>query len=234
MPNLTFETVHALDLGFEKPIPAKNILPKWWKDADTYFDGKQEYVLNEHGFGFNNTFKKCFPLLDTLTAGYVVKLHTDVAFFYRDGEQLAGWSSHFRPVENWDPNVSNGFNVPSQYYSEVYKWVAQWYFKTPPGYSCLITHPYGYEDLPFRSITGIVDTDKLETDINTPFLMNKDFEGTIPAGTPLYQIIPFKREEWTHDFRKIDPTEKEKRYEKWARSFTGSYQKHFRSRKSFK
>jgi hypothetical protein len=32
--------------------------------------------------------------------------------------------------------------------------------------------------------------------VNFPFFIRKDFEGIIPAGTPIAQAIPFKRTDW--------------------------------------
>ena len=31
---------------------------------------------------------------------------------------------------------------------------------------------------------------------NLPFFLKSGFEGIIPAGTPIYQILPYKREDW--------------------------------------
>jgi hypothetical protein len=46
-------------------------------------------------------------------------------------------------------------------------------------------------------LPGIVDTDTYTANINFPFVLNNpEFEGTILAGTPIAQIIPFKRETW--------------------------------------
>ena len=35
--------------------------------------------------------------------------------------------------------------------------------------------------------------------------MKRNFIGTIPKGTPLFQIVPIKRDEWTH---KLDYSDK--------------------------
>jgi hypothetical protein len=48
----------------------------------------------------------------------------------------------------------------------------------------------------------VVDTDKHPIVINFPFVINKDFSGIIPAGTPIIQAIPFKRDTW--DSKVID------------------------------
>jgi hypothetical protein len=52
-----------------------------------------------------------------------------------------------------------------------------------------------------KILEGVVDADSYTTPINFPFnLKDNTFEGMIPAGTPLAQIIPFKRESWQLDF----------------------------------
>ena len=44
-----------------------------------------------------------------------------------------------------------------------------WTIETPPGYSMLITHPFNRPDLPFTTLTGLVDCDRYsETFINFP------------------------------------------------------------------
>jgi hypothetical protein len=68
--------------------------------------------------------------------------------------------------------------------------------QTPKGYSLLVGHPLNRLDLPFFTLSGVVDADGVLTDGNLPFLLRKGFEGLIPAGTPFAQLIPIKREEW--------------------------------------
>jgi hypothetical protein len=60
-------------------------------------------------------------------------------------------------------------------------------------------------DLPFIDTTGIVDSDKVHLLGTFPFFILKDWEGTIPAGTPYMQILPFKREDWDHEISIVDP-----------------------------
>ena len=50
----------------------------------------------------------------------------------------------------------------------------------------------------FTILEGLVDTDKYTSPVNFPFTLNNlDFEGLIPAGTPVAQVIPIKREGWS-------------------------------------
>ena len=81
-----------------------------------------------------------------------------------------------------------------------YKFLNPFIIKTPPGYSCLFLSPMNNRDDRFEIIPGIVDTDTFEYEINFPFVINGDkyetLETVIERGTPIAQIIPFKRESW--------------------------------------
>jgi len=53
-------------------------------------------------------------------------------------------------------------------------------------------------NLPFITTTGIMDTDKWGIWGNQPFALQSGWEGVIPAGTPIIQVFPFKRDDWKH------------------------------------
>jgi len=69
-----------------------------------------------------------------------------------------------------------------------------WSIKTKLGYSTLFVQPFHRESV-FTILPGIVDTDTYIAPINFPMVINDPkFEGLIPKGTPIVQIIPFKRD----------------------------------------
>ena len=80
-----------------------------------------------------------------------------------------------------------------------------WAIETPPGYSLLVTHPVNRYDLPFTTLTGLVDTDLYKNDfINFPARWRDGgFNGVLPKGTPVAQCLPVKRELWTPHFGTI-------------------------------
>jgi hypothetical protein len=80
-----------------------------------------------------------------------------------------------------------------------------WQVITPSGYSLWITHPSQRYDLPFTTVTGFVDTDKFPNRLFLPFFLKDNFEGLIPEGTPIAQIIPIKREVWESEKSDYDP-----------------------------
>ena len=62
--------------------------------------------------------------------------------------------------------------------------------KLPKDYSLLFLSPINRFDLPFLSITGIVDCDMYTGTVHFPFFIKNSFTGIIEKGTPIVQIIP--------------------------------------------
>jgi hypothetical protein len=89
-------------------------------------------------------------------------------------------------------------------------------------------------DLPFTTMSGIADTDKHPLGAgNMPFFLKEDFEGFIPKGTPLFQVFPFKRDNWVSQ---EDPATYDKAItaSKKARSMaTGYYRKYVWVKKKY-
>jgi len=63
----------------------------------------------------------------------------------------------------------------------------------------LFTHPVNRTDLPFTTLTGLVDCDNFhDTPLNFPARWHDaGFNGVLPKGTPVAQCLPVKREYWT-------------------------------------
>lgn len=181
MKKIKFQTVSA-EIDIPKPIPASKMVPNWYRTMD----GVQELILS---------VKKCVPFLDAFTSGYVITLPVDVTWD-KEHQEFRVPHSNLNIVSKHHDSQINGLEVPPGFSSTPHKWTSQWHIKTPRGYSCLFIHPLNRPELPFYSFTGVVDTDKHPLVVNLPFLLREDFEGVIPAGTPLIQVIPFKREDW--------------------------------------
>jgi hypothetical protein len=63
----------------------------------------------------------------------------------------------------------------------------------------MFTHPANRPDLPFTTVTGLVDCDRYhENWVHFPaHWHDTNFSGVLPKGTPIAQCIPVKRENWT-------------------------------------
>ena len=207
--DVTVEYIH--------PQPASKFIPEWFRRLPGVNNGIE-------------TIKKCMPFLDTLTTGYVIVLASDVYYDKNGFQQL----SESPQLTNHDKSQIETLELPKEYDEIPYKWINFFVTKTPKGYSTMFTHPLNRVDLPFYSITGIVETDKFPIPVNFPFFMKKDFEGIIPAGTPIIQAIPIKRDNW-----KSTVEDKKPYKEPWFVSIMhnppfGFYKKNFWQRKSYK
>jgi hypothetical protein len=222
-------------LGTDKesysPVLASKFLPKWYKDLESYIGGKKA----PEATGSNpSTIKRCIPVFDAITAGYLIVSPADVYISQKDGFPLYQWANHgliqFHPVEQ-APNHPNRNGHILSYP----KWINPWSIKTPKGYSCLFTAPK-HRDNVFTILDGIVDTDTYSAPVNFPFVLNDiTFEGLIPAGTPIAQVIPFKRDSFELEIGNIiDFENQHKTANKLMTKFFDSYKTQFWTKKEYK
>jgi len=186
---IKFTDTSGADL--EQPKPASKLIPDWFKNMDSYVNKEKKPI----GDGTTTaTIKKCMPVFDAITAGYIIETPADVWVSKKEGTQWFEWSDFglitFHPIEQ-APNhpAQNSFPYP--------KWINPWSIATPKGYSTLFVQPF-HRDSIFSIFPGIVDTDTYTAPINFPFTVNDpNFEGLIPKGTAIAQLIPIKRDSWT-------------------------------------
>ena len=183
---LTKDLVNCLP----KPFPAK--VPDWLHTLSRYTNKEPEVL--EKGF-IPSTIKNSQPVLDSMTAGYHIPLPCDVwVDNYGENSISFQWSlDTIHLVSQNNPDSVKGMPIPNGYYSHNFKWLNPWIVRTPPGYSCIFQHPAYHLDLPFLCSPVIVDTDEYPTAVNLSFFLKHGFNGLISNGTPMIQVIPFKR-----------------------------------------
>jgi hypothetical protein len=167
--------------------PMLNAVPTWYKEIPR----EVMTVMGEHP-----SVKHCIPFLDALTVGYYIGLGQDVYIEQTDNGPSARYSGNTTPVNNRPPGATGKMPAPEGYDEEHLIWVTQAAVKIPEGYSAIYTHPLNRFDLPFITLSGVADGEFVVHGGNVPFHIKKGFEGLIPKGTPIIQIIPFLREDW--------------------------------------
>jgi len=185
------------------PVPAKKELPSWYKSMNSFYETQDESQLKFIGPHGVPTIKKCMPVFDSISSGYLIKLTTDVVVFnhYSDSNPWYRWSNYDAGVSFHDHEQLKGHPMLESQPGEapIAKFQNVWGIKTPPGYSCWVKNP-AHRDLDFTILEGVVDTDHLNMPIEFPFLLkDPEWRGLIPAGTPIAQIIPFKRDSFVHN-----------------------------------
>lgn len=179
---------------YELPKPAKLYIPDWYKKIPSYFNGTKFQWRN---FSDNKTLKHCLPFIDAFQTGYIVELQQDinVEVDIITGEPQIFWGADPHPIVYREKKYES-VPAPAGHSPEEFTWVFRYSLKLPKGYSMLMAHPLNRFDLPFTTLSGIHDTDGGLHQGKVPFFIKSDFEGVIPAGTPIIQLIPIKRQSW--------------------------------------
>jgi hypothetical protein len=218
-----------------KPFPASQAIPQWWKDASPYIksennpDGKK-IIVSDHES--NASFKKCTPMLDMLSSGYIVPLWADVQVTIQEqGPQLT-WRVH---KQVFDIHYGQEVETPDGYQKTQFKFLNQWVPKLPKGFSALIIPCPGYPNNIFRPISGVIDYDKTTHPLYPPVYLKNDFEGIVEKGTPMFQIIPFKRNNWSSKFSFLEDGQELINLDRDVKAtLVNNYVKNFWEKKTYK
>ena len=209
------------------PRPAFKEIPEWFRNLAPF---RKDLPVNQ-----NSSAKRCVPLLDAMTAGYILPLPLDVVVYHEGGKLRYQWAHGpeigFQTL--WQ--VGDHKRVTDEY-EAVPKFPNPWAVETPRGYSCLYVPPLNADDNVFDIFSAVVDTDTYNQQGTLPFLLrDPNWEGLIPAGTPMAQVIPFRRDSYRmvigdDNHRHLG----ELQYHKLRSVFRDGYRKMFWSPKSYK
>jgi hypothetical protein len=208
----------------------QSIVPQWYKDAPRYLGG--ELKVYPHN---TKAVKTCMVFFDAMTAGYYIPLPADVKVTNNDGMGFRmEWmieSASLGTTRN--PGYSEHVPVPAGHHPETWVWHVQTAWKLPEGYSAILAHPFNRFDLPFTTLTGIVDGGWEMYRGSVPFHFKEGFEGVIKKGTPILQVIPFKNEAWKAELTPGIAAEAEKNVHKQRTWLEGWYKHNIWQRKSY-
>lgn len=220
--------------------PATFFMPEWYKKMSRHVNTSQklDYIVgNNQKLKNNMTIKACPPILDYVTSGYIMPLYcdlfvenadTDYPFFHwmMDNDVMSMHNISQVEGANFCPKGSNRL---------IFKLNSPHWIVTPKGYSCFFFTPRYCETYGIEILPAIVDTDTYHH-VNFPFVYNlqQEKELLIQKGTPMVQIVPFKREEWQHT-QSVIPQDQRRRFDSLIRSSLGKlYRKINWNKKVFK
>ena len=225
------EFTNVLGIDFFPPKPAVKAIPDWYKDTPEYVNGLGKKY--DKSANTPSTIKKCIPILDEMTSGYILYTQVDLQVTQENGLPYFVWPSQdalsFHPISQ-APLHPAGNETPYP------KWNNPYGIKTPPGYSSLFLPPMHNPNKIFTILEGLVDTDKYLAPVNFPFVLNNvKWEGIIEAGTPMAQVIPIKRDSWEHTIGLQKEREEQNMITfKLKTILFNSYKKQFWSRKEYR
>lgn len=208
--------VPRVEGAIDPPVKASKAIPEWIK-----------VIPNEQ----NNfpTAKRCLPLIEACSEGYVWKTHCDIEFEVAENEKGTYLSLNFYSginhfaFDQGQPIIGkhgdDQINVDKQPLKEkirlhgdnpwrqVYKFNNLFVVQTPKGYSCRFKSLSNSFNIPIQLFEGVVETDHYYGCVNFPFRYTgpkTPHKYLLKKGTPLIQIIPFKREKWESEVGTAD------------------------------
>jgi hypothetical protein len=193
--NVVFRCDPALRETLPRPVPALQALPDWLREMPG------AAFSDLHGREVR-TVKQCPPFVDAMRHGFVMRLPCDVSV----AEGRFSWDWDLPPLAGEaQPRSPLSFHAPAQVAGSPFaeregraliKFNSFWTIELEPGYSLFATHPVNRPDLPFRTLTGMVDSDRFHAvGVLFPAVWtNASFVGVLPAGTPVAQCFPVSRE----------------------------------------
>lgn len=209
------------------PSPSSKGLPSWYRDYSR---------VDDRGY---HTWKACPALYDNLTSGYFLYTPCDIEFFINDHGIIDAKVLDKRYIDFIQKRGPiDGFISPVGHYPNQFSWYPDWSATVPKGYSISYTSPSNRFDLPFISMSGVVDNDQINTPSPIPFFIQKDWVGVLPSGTPFMQLHPFKREDWQSEL--VEQTNEEIYFrnnansEKFSKPGGGVYYRDVRDKRKYK
>jgi hypothetical protein len=230
---MIFRCDPALSDHLPRPVAARGALPDWLRamPAKAHSD--------IHGRDIR-TVKQCPPFIDAMAYGVMILLPCDVTV--ERGSFSWAWDIP-EPATPGHPRAPLSFHVAAQFPDAPFaregqaaiKFNSFWTIELEPGWSLFATHPVNRDDLPFRLISGLVDSDRFhDGGINFPAIWTQpDFSGVLPKGTPVAQCFAVPRAAPQLAFECFDDGHKEAYTKTVAEVLAspGVYRKRFRARR---
>lgn len=203
---------HDLEMlkSFPTPISANDDIPKWWLDGESFLNKNDYSAIVKNKEDRIAGMKGCMPFLDAVSSGYLIRLWRSVEISWENDSLVIkqvvkdkngiwvedDFEDPYKCIGVRNGDLGHTMPRPAGYHFSHLAWACPWGMRTPKNWSVIITHPMNRYELPFITLSGIVETDKFSANGNLPFFIKNGWSGVIEAGTPIAQVIPVKRSSW--------------------------------------
>ena len=223
---------------FDKPIPASQKIPSWYKSFPMTTNQRPPELSTEVNQN-NLTIKACAPFLDSIVSGYIFTTPCDIQIKKeKNGEVFFNWLVGVDGLVSGHPKEQAPELMAPQSTINPMKWSPGWRVITPKGYSTLFVHPLNRIDLPFYTLSGVVETDSYGLPTEFPFVfqdkaMKSEEVLILEKGTPIIQAIPFKRNHWSSGYQQFSELNHAKENFLLRSNLFKSYKKQFWKKKTY-
>lgn len=182
-------------------------------------------------------YATCPGMWDMARDGYIVRLWSDVTIKANSQGVIVKVDGKDQVINycKFDETVVEGLvHYRGSVKHNAGKIVSPWSITTKKGYSAYVLpawHHFPHFDKIFTH-SGVVDYEDFHT-VNWVFSVIEECEFTIPAGTPIMQVIPFKREVMVAECGKATEYERDKANYGFFSRVSGLYRRVFHRKKTF-
>jgi hypothetical protein len=239
MNKITFlQAYNDLADVFPLPEPGTKNVPNWYREQPA-IAGENPSIPQQGNLRL--TVKKCQAFFDAMSIGYILKVPVDIYIDTTEGKfelQIPAHLQRFSSLFISEHSAEQISHLPFDkdiYCDKVLRIHPTWMVQTDEGYSTIFMNPMHQESTPLNAVEAIIDTDKFWSDGHLSFLVKKNFKGIIKQGTPMIQVLPFKREEWEMEIDKtFDSGKTEEQRARVRSTFQNGYRLKFWQKKTFK
>ena len=154
------------------PKPSKRYIADWYKKSHNFIGGEMKI----EDFGINKDLKLCVPLLDSMTAGYMYELTSDLIVEKENNHYKFVWADTPQTIQMRSKEIAKQLPRPAGHSRDMFAWIMPYGPLTPKGYSAIVTHPFNRWDLPFTTTSGIMESDNYSVPGEVPFFFKEGFE----------------------------------------------------------
>ena len=149
-------------------VPSKQTMPEWYKNLPGHINNSI----------VDMTAKKCLPFMESFIIGYQVLLPCDLYIKQEDRKTMVSWRMEdFSILSERSPEAAKGISIPIGCSDSHFVWQFPAVFEIPKKYSVLFTHPLNRNDLPFVTMSGIIDGNYVfSQNGNVPVFFSNSFE----------------------------------------------------------
>ena len=212
---------HLVDV-LPRPVPAVKTIPEWFRKCPNSYDDVR-------------TAKRCIPMLDAMSHGFTLPLWADLKITVTEDDRGKRCQMQMTPgyasmdSHNWEQVGDACTTQKFEFGKSLNRLMSPWIIKCAPGYSVYFKNPANDWSNDIEIFEGIIDADTYAGHANLVFVWKSDKcgEWLIPAGTPIAQLIPFKRDELTMSVGEVDMDERQITQNKLGIYFNDAYRKLF-------
>jgi len=193
-----------------EPVPAANMIPKWYKNTELYLE--DEFGVNPNSM----SIRGCMPFFEALTAGWILRSPADIVI--RASEDSV--SVDCKKIGNCgvitDQKIDKyGDNKLIHQGGHPVEIHTPWYIDAPEGYSVWVLPPlnrweYQIYDY-FHPFSGIYDVDTHFRQAGIVAMLDTESIDIVrmKAGTPIAQLVFFNRDGIAQDATISEMTERD-------------------------